>query len=443
MLGAAMSEFLFFLQPGLTVLGAVLAALFFWHLKDVPRRGFAWLGASLMFYVINRSLPPALDWGLPTLYLRLGTAAVTIAALLLGLATYSGHWRARRVTETTALFAALWLIISALLMILWRPDFAFAHLVPGLVMGVAGLLQWHAYVHTRDRGYLLLALILLSHPLLWILLVLFGQPRDAIQQLLSVHYVTTCTVILSVVLRRSRSELTAAIEALRKLNATLEERVADREREIRIAQEGLTRAEIERSRTEAREQLLAELHEGLGSSLSLARVRLASGQMSAAEVTDALDQCFTDLHLIIDTLNEHSDSLQSALVDYRWRCERRLYSIPQRLEWQIDLETAPELEPRSRLNILRIVQEALSNALKHAGAQRIDIKARYVPASGICIEIEDDGHGIDTELKSGSGLRNMEKRARNLGSVLRVENRLDCSGTRIFLCVPVARCGST
>lgn len=436
-----MFDFVAFLQPGLTVLGVVLAGLFFWHAKDVPSRGFGWLGVSLTFYVLNRTIQPSMFPGSPTIYgrsiLTLLMAAIAIAAFLMGLAIYSERWRDRRVIETSALFAGVAILIAMFLLALSRPDIGLVHFVPAMVMGVAGALQWQAFRDSGDRGYLLLVVILFSHPLLWLFGILSGQPGMLIQQFLSIHYVMTCTVILSVVLRRSRVQLTNAIDDLTELNATLEERIADRERKIKEVQEKITQVAVERSKVDAREQLLAELHEGLGSSLSMARVRLASGQVAAEEVSEILDQCFTDLHLIIDTLNEHSESLQSALIDYRWRCERRLYGIPQKIDWQLEVGEAPELDPRSRLNVLRIVQEALSNALKHSAATQILIRARHQPGEGVCIDIEDDGCGLDAQAKTGSGLRNMQKRARNIGGTLRIENRLDRSGTRVELCVPV------
>lgn len=436
-----MFDFIAFLQPGLTVLGFVLAGLFFWHAKDVPSRGFGWLGISLTFYVLNRTIQPSLFPGLPTIYGRsiftILAAAVAIAAFLMGLAIYSERWRDRRAIETSALFAGVAILIAMFLLAFSRPDIALVHFVPAMVMGVASALQWQAFRDSGDRGYLLLVVILSSHPLLWLFGILSGQPGMLIQQLLSIHYVMTCTVILSVVLRRSRVQLTNAIDDLTELNATLEERIADRERKIKEVQEKITQAAVERSKVDAREQLLAELHEGLGSSLSMARVRLASGQVAAEEVSEILDQCFTDLHLIIDTLNEHSESLQSALVDYRWRCERRLYGISQKIDWQLEVADAPELDPRSRLNVLRIVQEALSNALKHSAATRISIRAHHRPGEGVRIDIEDDGCGLDPQANTGSGLRNMQKRARNIGGTLRIENRLDRSGTRVELCVPV------
>jgi signal transduction histidine kinase len=431
------------LQPGFTVLGAVLAGLFFWHTKDVRGRGFGWLGVSLVFYVLNRISQPS--WPLATLtvfdqpLITLASATPAIAAFLVGLAIYSKQWRDHRWLETVTFFIGISLVVFTLLLVLLRPTFTLGHFVPALVMGVGALLQLQAYRDTQDRNFLLLTAILASHPLLWMILSLAGVEGLLIQKWLSLHYVATCIVILSGTLRRSSRELRQTNHALRELNATLESRVAEREREIRIVQDQITRTEVERSRTDAREQLLAELHEGLGSSLSLARVRLATGEMSTEDVRELLDQCFADLHLIIDTLNEHSDGLQSALIDYRWRCERRLYGIPQKIDWILEVDSAPELEPRIRLNVLRIVQEALSNALKHAQAKQITISARYVPVSGICIEIEDDGCGVDLHAKAGSGLRNMEKRAQHIGSELRIENRLDQLGTRVFLCIPVDR----
>lgn len=249
-------------------------------------------------------------------------------------------------------------------------------------MRVASMMRWQAYRQIRGRSYLLLSVILFSHPCIWIALMLVGLKGSLIQQVLAPRYVATCIVILSGILRRSRRELTSAIGALRQLNASIESRVPAREREIREAQEQIMQAAVERSKSEPREQLLAALHEGLSSSLSLAKARVTTGQVPMRELGDVLDHYLTDLHLIIDTLNEYSDSLQAALVDYRWRCEQRLYGIPQHIEWSLDLTQAPQLDPRVRLNVLRIVQEALRNALRLHESASLRFMARLKePAS--------------------------------------------------------------
>jgi signal transduction histidine kinase len=97
--------------------------------------------------------------------------------------------------------------------------------------------------------------------------------------------------------------------------------------------------------------------------------------------------------------------------------QQRLHGIP--VELQID--DAVTIGEGDR-EILRIAQEALHNAVRHAGASRITIRL----SGGLVLEVEDDGSGFDPsdpELRSRHlGLTSMEERARRLGGRLSVNS---------------------
>ncbi|GAB3147988.1 sensor histidine kinase [Micromonospora sonneratiae] len=76
------------------------------------------------------------------------------------------------------------------------------------------------------------------------------------------------------------------------------------------------------------------------------------------------------------------------------------------------------LSPVVELTAYRIVQEAVANALRHADAQRIDVRLNYRPA-GLLLTVRDDGRGASGP--PGNGLRGMAERAAGLGGWLRAE----------------------
>jgi signal transduction histidine kinase len=86
--------------------------------------------------------------------------------------------------------------------------------------------------------------------------------------------------------------------------------------------------------------------------------------------------------------------------------------------------------------IYRIVDEALTNVVKHADASRCHVDLSRVP-DGIRLVIEDDGNGIPANRISGVGLQSMRERALELGGSLTVEPVVP-SGTRIVAALPVA-----
>ena len=90
------------------------------------------------------------------------------------------------------------------------------------------------------------------------------------------------------------------------------------------------------------------------------------------------------------------------------------------------------------MNLLRIGQEAVANAVKHGGARNVSIELRYAAAS-VCLTVSDDGQGFAAGQSSPAGhfgLLDMRERAQSMGSHLRVESESG-RGTRIAVEVPL------
>ena len=90
--------------------------------------------------------------------------------------------------------------------------------------------------------------------------------------------------------------------------------------------------------------------------------------------------------------------------------------------------------------LLRIVQEALTNARKHSGAEnvRVELKAE---GDDLVVEVEDDGQGFEPDtISAGVGLRSMRERAAVLGGKLEVESEPG-RGTRVRLRTPLRKAG--
>jgi signal transduction histidine kinase len=90
------------------------------------------------------------------------------------------------------------------------------------------------------------------------------------------------------------------------------------------------------------------------------------------------------------------------------------------------------------MNLLRIGQEAVANAVKHGRAENVSIELRYEPAS-VGLTVSDDGQGFAAGQPSPTGhfgLLDMRERAQSMGSHLRVESEPGI-GTRIAVEVPL------
>jgi two-component system sensor histidine kinase UhpB len=100
------------------------------------------------------------------------------------------------------------------------------------------------------------------------------------------------------------------------------------------------------------------------------------------------------------------------------------------------------------LTLYRCVQESLTNAIRHAGANLVVVKAREDSAARSAGEgagklevmVRDDGRGIPAGARRGFGLRGMEERVQALGGVFSIETGSD--GTSIRIVIPTVSRGS-
>jgi signal transduction histidine kinase len=192
-------------------------------------------------------------------------------------------------------------------------------------------------------------------------------------------------------------------------------------------------------RSEERVRMLADMHDGFGSQLLSARLLAERGDMGPAQLADLLSECLADLHLVVDSLNAQDDSLAAALADYRHRLQRRLEGHPCQLRWDIRLQGMPPLSTGEVLQVLRVLQEALTNALKHAAARSIALSMAYGPGEGLVMRVTDDGRGLPALPQEGHGLASMQRRAQKLGATLTVGPAPGGTGTSVALRMPVRR----
>lgn len=208
------------------------------------------------------------------------------------------------------------------------------------------------------------------------------------------------------------------------------------EEALEQAQRELLAREIERTQAEARERLLQDMHDGFGSQLTSARIKAEQGQMDQQTMAELLRECMSDLYLVVDTLENSEHSLGDALRFLRNRSQQRLVDSGLALEWLLDVDNLPPLSQKDILQVLRIVQEALNNAIKHARARLIQVEALYHEPDRLAITVRDDGIGFPENLVPGRGLSTLLSRAHNLNGHIHY-GRAD-RGSVVTLTVPLA-----
>ena len=226
-----------------------------------------------------------------------------------------------------------------------------------------------------------------------------------------------------------------ALAESKRLNAELEERVRQKQLELERSFDALQRLSREAAVVEERRRIMADMHDGIGGQLISTLSLVEGGEATKEQIAEALRECIDDLRLAIDSLEPADHDLLPVLGNLRYRLEPRLEAKGIALDWRVtDLPRLSCLTPQNVLHVLRILQEAFANVLKHAQAKVVRV-ATSADARGVSIDVSDDGRGFDAEGASrGHGLASMRQRARSLGGDLRLTS--SPSGTTLSLRLP-------
>jgi signal transduction histidine kinase len=195
--------------------------------------------------------------------------------------------------------------------------------------------------------------------------------------------------------------------------------------------------------TTERERLGRELHDGAIQKVYTAGLLVESAQKLAENedpLSARLEKAMVVLNDAIGDLRQSLGDLQSAPQQEPLSSAlRRLVQDPRfqsliKVNLILDLPSTGSLPPSRSDHILAIVNEALSNVIRHARADKVTITARQ-EADRLVLVIEDNGVGLPAEITPGFGLRNIHDRARLLGGTVEI-NSLTGKGTSIQLEVP-------
>jgi signal transduction histidine kinase len=248
------------------------------------------------------------------------------------------------------------------------------------------------------------------------------------------HMVPLFLVMGWIITRRFARSLTDA----EQFKARLEQRVEDKRAELASQAAQVLALTRHQALADERQRLMADIHDGMGAQLISTLSLVERGNVSPQDLAAALRECIDDLRLAIDSLEPSEQDLLPVLGALRHRLEPRLAAQGISLHWQVaDVPKLACLTPQNVLQILRILQEALTNVLKHAGADRISVETGVEPAAGrVYIRVRDNGRGFAARRPEGHGLANMLRRAKAIGGDLRVS--ASAPGTTLELLLPAS-----
>jgi signal transduction histidine kinase len=109
---------------------------------------------------------------------------------------------------------------------------------------------------------------------------------------------------------------------------------------------------------------------------------------------------------------------------------------------RVEARSLPALSAPTTTHVVNVVREALTNAMRHAGARSIRVETSAEPTA-VIIAVEDDGCGFVPDLNiSGHGLRGMRSRAAAIGASLEIRS-VPGSGSVVRMRLPIAHSGAT
>lgn len=228
----------------------------------------------------------------------------------------------------------------------------------------------------------------------------------------------------------------------RTFNGMLDSAAANRERLREVASTALNAAEEERKR------IARELHDETAQLLAalLIRIRVVKKASDPTALDTLLEDMRREIGHALEGVRRFARGLRPPALDELGlipAIESHVRSIREITEIDLSLDADgsadDELPPEASLAVYRIVQEALSNVVRHSGATRAAVRVAREP-DRLVVTVEDDGHGFNVpQVRAagrGLGLFGMGERAAYIGGRLDVQSAPG-TGTRVRAEIPL------
>ncbi|GAA0271950.1 hypothetical protein GCM10009127_10300 [Alteraurantiacibacter aestuarii] len=413
-----------------TVVGFLVALLAFVAWARSGRQGYLfWLGmlsfswAGMLFHE---------DWADPPIGGRLFMNAVVPLGVMIPAAwvNLSNNWAGRPLRFVLPLSMAGWLLCIAIFLIgnfldpqndagpmaLWAFSGAMAVLFAGLIL-------WKMNWIARDRFW---------EAAIFLLLAVMSL-RDYIGRIFDLNIGTQTDYALPFLLvALAASFLSRNIRLFRsaeEINALLQVQLDERTAELAVAHDREKILLSQQAHQDERRRIMADMHDGLGSQLMSMLLSARRGNADPAQYATGLQSAIDEMRLMIDSMDSVGESLAAALVLFRERAQARVLDAGFAFDWQQEPSAPlPQLPPRAVLQVFRILQEAVTNALKHSSGDSISVHV-----SAAQITISDNGDALGKVRTGGRGLDNMAARAGSIGGIFELERVGEMTVARLQL----------
>jgi signal transduction histidine kinase len=413
------------------VIGIGVLFAYFYRPRDAD---FAWMAALVVLAsVVALGLFTGFEPDSANLWPTIITLAPAVGLVLIGVALALIHVPPPRALRLVAMAVTVALSASVVSGLLTSRPLIAAISLPPMIMCFAvacGIIAYGALDRRNTEARLLLAPIILmswfaardmgvSIGLLDGSILLSGYGR--------LFFLAAATAVL---MRR----LAVSLDQLDHANENLNQRLAAREAELAVLHRQERIEAAQRVREQERQRLTHDLHDGISGHLVSIIAMAERTDTGTRPIEQAAREALDDLRLVIYSLELGDRELPLALANFRERLIPQLRRIGVTLDWSTArLPEVSGVTPGNALTILRILQEAITNALKHGPARNITIRGTAIDGGKAAITVENDGRPFAIGGR-GHGLENMRRRASALAGELRLEPLTE--GTRLTLLLP-------
>lgn len=410
---------------GLLIMGTISGGLWL-RQRDVQFGLFALASCFGVIRMADRLLPiPPLPWPLWG-----GVTAMAFALHLIFVAQFAVHVvgstnrRTRLGFVVSATLASVSGFLSFILTMptLWTVTLALLA-IPGLL--ALGLVFWRAWT-TRSLESVLMTIaggvIILAGVRDFLIVRLWSGGNATFSILPMASFILVLFMAWVIVERYSRQ-----VRQFRQLTQSLEQRVADRESELRLTYGALQVEKEQQAALQERQRIMRDIHDGVGAHLVGLLSMMRKGNVPPAAMEEHAKAALDELRIAVDSLQPVNGDLATVLATLRYRLQPRFEAAGLAVQWDVAaLPQMTHLTPQTVLQIQRLLLEAFTNVLRHANASCIAVKAGVADDSQwLVLEVSDDGVGwpAPETMTRGHGLNNMRTRAAAIGAQLQLGER--------------------
>ncbi|WAG79610.1 PAS domain S-box protein [Metapseudomonas furukawaii] len=204
-------------------------------------------------------------------------------------------------------------------------------------------------------------------------------------------------------------------------------------------------AHLESVREEEKARIAREVHDELGQVLTVLKLETSMCELAYADLDEGLKERLESMKRLIAQLfqlvRDVATALRPPILDagigsaIEWQARR--FEARTQIPCLVEVpEHLPAISDAKAVGLFRVLQEALTNVMRHAEAHTVEVRLSE-EGGQLCLRISDDGRGFDTSARRGSsfGLVGMGERVLMLGGSLEIDSQ---PGEGTTLCVRVA-----